>query len=200
MPRKKGNEMDDQLGRSRNGHKSSRRRRDEDDSFRRPPTPEIDNEPILYKVYDGHVTGVKDFGTFVNIHSVTGKDDGLVHVSALVEGQRVNHPSDLVSRGQPVKVKVVKIEGSRIGLSMKDVDQETGSDLAPEVRIQSGANMERLGGAKDEYGLIDDNVLVFEGDMTKNSRKVKKRMTSPELLVWSRLLITRILMKSIILR
>ncbi len=142
--------------------------------------PEIDDEPILFKVYDGHVTGVKDFGAFVNIHGVKGKVDGLVHVSALVEGQRVNHPSDLVSRGQPVKIKVVKIEGSRIGLSMKDVDQETGRDLAPQARIQSGANMERLGGTKNEYGLIDDKVLVFEGDLTNNSRKVKKRMTSPE--------------------
>jgi ATP-dependent RNA helicase DHX8/PRP22 len=178
--RKNGYEDEDDYGRSRNGYKSGRRRRDEDDQFRRPPTPEIDDEPILFKVYDGHITGVKDFGAFVNIHGVKGKVDGLVHVSALVEGQRVNHPSDLVSRGQPVKIKVVKIEGSRIGLSMKDVDQETGRDIAPQARIQSGANMERLGGTKNEYGLIDDKVLVFEGDMTNNSRKVKKRMTSPE--------------------
>jgi ATP-dependent RNA helicase DHX8/PRP22 len=170
---------DDEYGRSRNGHKSSRRRRDDDEQFRRPPTPEIDDEPVLFKVYDGHVTSVKDFGAFVNIHGVRGKVDGLVHVSALVEGQRVNHPSDLVSRGQPVKVKVIKIEGSRIGLSMKEVDQETGRDLAPQARIQSGANMERLGGGKNEYGLIDDKVLVFEGDTSRNSRQ-KKRMTSPE--------------------
>jgi ATP-dependent RNA helicase DHX8/PRP22 len=178
--RKTGYEEEDEYGRSRKSHKSSRRRRDEDDQFERPPTPEIDSEPILYKVYDGHVTGVKDFGAFVNIHGVKGKVDGLVHVSALVEGQRVNHPSDLVSRGQPVKVKIVKIEGTRIGLSMKDVDQEDGRDLAPQARIQSGANMELLGGGKDEYGLIDDKVLVFEGDATSHARKAKKRMTSPE--------------------
>jgi len=176
--RKNGYEDEDDCRRPRNGHKSSRRRRDEDERFKQSPTPEIDDEPILFKVYDGHVTGVKDFGAFVNIHGVKGKVDGLVHVSALVEGQRVNHPSDFVSRGQQVKIKVVKIEGSRIGLSMKDVDQETGRDMAPQ--IQSGANMERLGGTKNEYGLIDDKVLVFEGDMTNNSRKVKKRMTSPE--------------------
>jgi ATP-dependent RNA helicase DHX8/PRP22 len=167
-------------GRSRNDHGSSRRERDGEERFRRPPTPQIDDEPLLFKIYDGHITGVKDFGAFVNIHGVKGKVDGLVHVSALVEGQRVNHPSDLVSRGQPVKIKVIKIEGSRIGLSMKDVDQETGRDLAPQARIQSGANMERLGGGKNEYGLTDEKVLVFEGDMSQNTRKIKKRMTSPE--------------------
>ena len=176
--RKSGYDEYDDYGRSKN--RNSRRERDDDEQFRRPPSPEIDNEPVQFKVYDGHVTGVKDFGAFVNIHGVKGKVDGLVHVSALVEGQRVNHPSDLVSRGQPVKVKVIKIEGTRIGLSMKDVDQETGRDLAPQARIQSGANMERLGGGKNEYGLIDDKVLVFEDDMPQNSRKTKKRMTSPE--------------------
>lgn len=173
-------EEEDEYGRSRTTHKkSSRRRREEEDKFKKPPTPEIDDEPILYKVYSGHVTGVKDFGAFVNLHGVKGKVDGLVHVSALVEGQRVNHPSDLVSRGQEVKVKVVKIEGTRLGLSMKDVDQESGRDLAPQERIQSGANNMKLGGGKDGYGLIDDNVPVFE-DGPGPSRRTKKRMTSPE--------------------
>lgn len=177
--RRRNGHEEDENGRSRNGHKSHRRRRDDDDQFKRPPTPEIDDEPILFKVYEGHVTGVKDFGAFVNIHGVKGKVDGLVHVSALVEGQRVNHPSDLVSRGQPVKVKILKIEGTRIGLSMKDVDQETGRDLAPQARIQSGANMEQLGGAKNGYGLIDDTTVVFEDSVPARSRQ-KKRMTSPE--------------------
>ncbi|QSZ34451.1 hypothetical protein DSL72_006045 [Monilinia vaccinii-corymbosi] len=177
--RKHEYDEEDEFGRSRKSHKSSRRKREEDDNYQRPPTPEIDNEIILYKVYDGHVTGVKDFGAFVNIHGVKGKVDGLVHVSALVEGQRVNHPSDLVSRNQPVKVKVIKVEGNRIGLSMKDVDQETGVDLSPQDRIQSGANSAPLG-SKNEYGLIDEPVPVFEGGMSRNSRKNKKRMTSPE--------------------
>ncbi|KAF4629948.1 hypothetical protein G7Y89_g8191 [Cudoniella acicularis] len=175
--KKRAYDDEDDYGRAR---KPNRRRKVTNEQFKRPPTPEIDDQPILYKVYDGHVTGVKDFGAFVNIHGVKGRVDGLVHVSALVEGQRVNHPSDLLTRDQPVKVKIVKIEGTRIGLSMKDVDQETGRDLAPQARIQSGANMERLGGSKDEYGLIDDKAFVFEGNTPGNSRRNKKRMTSPE--------------------
>jgi ATP-dependent RNA helicase DHX8/PRP22 len=93
---------------------------------------------------------VKDFGTFVNLQGVKGKVDGLVHVSQMQEGVRVNHPSDLVSRGQSVKVKVVKIEGTRIGLSMKEVDQVTGRDLVPQRRLASGANMERLDGSPSD--------------------------------------------------
>ncbi|MCJ1409366.1 DEAH-box ATP-dependent RNA helicase prp22 [Ptychographa xylographoides] len=171
-----------------NGHSNSKRRHryDDNDQFKRPPTPEIDDAPKLFKVYDGRVTGVKDFGAFVNLQGVRGKVDGLVHISAMQEGTRVNHPSDLVSRNQPVKVKVMTIEGSRVGLSMKEVDQTTGRDLAPQKRVASGANMERLDGmgpgddTNDRYGSMKSDVLVIEGDMNGRPMKNKKRMTSPE--------------------
>ena len=171
----------------RDGHRNSKRRyrEEEDRSFKRPPTPEIDDAPKMFKVYDGTVTGVKDFGAFVNLKGVRGKVDGLVHVSAMQEGARVNHPSDLVSRGQSVKIKVMSIQGGRIGLSMKEVDQVTGRDLAPQKRLASGANMERLDGMGPEtngnsrYGGMGSDVPVIEGDMNGKSRN-KKRMTSPE--------------------
>ena len=162
------------------GHYGEKRRRSPPDSnFRRPPTPEVDSLPQLYKCYDGVVTGIQDFGAFVNIRGVKGKVDGLVHVSAMQEGARVSHPSDLLSRGQPVKVKVMKIEGTRIGLSMKEVDQVTGRDLAPHRRIASGANMERLNGmsSNDDYGT---GVPVIEDDFIDRPKRSKKRLTSPE--------------------
>lgn len=105
----------------RNGHKESRRRRRRSSSgenrLRRAPVPEIDDAPVLYKVYDGRVTGIKDYGAFANLQGVKGKVDGLVHVSQFQDG-RVNHPFDLVSAGQEVKVKVIKTEGGKISLSM----------------------------------------------------------------------------------
>lgn len=194
--RKRRYDLDDDLDRKSSGHVrdrkhrddagSSRRTRDDDDHFKRPPTPEIDDEPILYKIYDGRVKGIKDFGAFVNLQGVKGKVDGLVHVSAMQEGARVNHPSDLVSREQPVKVKVISIQGNRIGLSMKEVDQVTGRDLVPQRRIASGANLERLnGGGPDldgdsRYGNLSSDVPVIEGDMNGRHSRNKKRLTSPE--------------------
>ncbi|MCJ1303306.1 DEAH-box ATP-dependent RNA helicase prp22, partial [Hypocenomyce scalaris] len=172
----------------RHGRGSSNRgqRDEEDDEFKRPPIPEVDDAPILFKVYDGIVTGVKDFGAFVNLKGVKGRVDGLVHVSAMQEGARVNHPSDLVSRNQPVKVKVANIQGTRIGLSMKEVDQITGRDLVPQRRLASGANMERLDGmgsvanSNSRYGGLSSDVPVIEGDMNGRPLRNKKRMTSPE--------------------
>ncbi|TQN69818.1 Pre-mRNA-splicing factor ATP-dependent RNA helicase prp22 [Colletotrichum shisoi] len=161
--------------------RSKRRNYDDedDDRFRRAPEPEVDDAPQLHKVYSGHVTGIKDFGAFVNLHGVRGKVDGLVHISRLVEGQRVNHPSDLLTKGQEVKVKVVNIEGNRVGLSMKEVDQETGLDLHPEVRISSGANLEALGGrgGSRNNNMFDDTPMP---PPQHQPRRQKKRMTSPE--------------------
>lgn len=170
--------------RHHNGYRENRKRRDRDDDefFRRPPMTELDDQPILYKIYNGKVTGLKDFGAFVNLLGVKGKVDGLVHVSAMQEGARVNHPSDLVSRGQSVKVKVSSIQGSRIGLSMKEVDQVTGRDLVPQRRIASGANMERLDGTgtEDRHGNLNSSIPVIEGDSNGKQLKNRKRMTSPE--------------------
>jgi ATP-dependent RNA helicase DHX8/PRP22 len=176
--------FEDEFGRTRTVKPSTKQRsrkkyRDEDlDEFRRPPTPELDDEPIIYKIYDGKVTGVKDFGCFVNLQGVKGKVDGLVHVTQMMEG-RVNHPSDLVSRWQEVKVKVIKTEGGRISLSMKEVDQRTGRDLAPGKRIASfgtGANSMGVGGVPG----LDSSVPVVEDGYNSRNNGMRKRMTSPE--------------------
>jgi ATP-dependent RNA helicase DHX8/PRP22 len=159
--------------------KTRRDHRADDDRINRRSERELDDEAQLHKIYDGHVTGVKDFGAFVNLHGIKGKVDGLVHISAIIDGQRVNHPSDFITRGQEVKVKVVKIEGTRVGLSMKDVDQETGMDLAPQPMVQSGANMEALGGARNRFGGAFEAEAMPPPTMAPQRRR-GKRMTSPE--------------------
>ena len=179
--RRHGDDHRDKYGGSR------RIERDDDDNyFKRPPTPEIDDAPKLFKIYDGVVTGLKHFGVFVNLQGVKGRASGLVHVSAMQAGARVNDPADLVSQGQPVKVKVLSIQDGKIGLSMKEVDQVTGRDLVPQKRLASGANMERLNGSSFEvngnsrYENSTSDVPVIEGDINGKPMRQKKRMTSPE--------------------
>lgn len=168
----------------RDSKKSRNRRRydynddNDHDEFSRAPAPEMDDEPIMNKIYQGHVTGIKDFGAFVNLRHVKGKVDGLVHISRIVSGQRVTHPSDLLSSGQQVWVKVVSIEGRRVGLSMKDVDQEGGRDLEPQARLTTGANTEALGGG-GKNGFVDV-APAMPRDSLGPPRRQKKRMTSPE--------------------
>ncbi|HEU4548088.1 MAG TPA: polyribonucleotide nucleotidyltransferase [Rhizomicrobium sp.] len=84
-------------------------------------------EPEVGQIYDGKIVKVMDFGAFVNFF---GPKDGLVHVSELAQ-QRVASPKDVVKEGQEVKVKLLGFDDrGKVRLSMKQVDQVTGEDLA----------------------------------------------------------------------
>ena len=86
----------------------------------------IVEEPEVGKIYTGKVVKLMDFGAFVNFF---GKRDGLVHVSQIAS-ERVNHPKDILKEGQDVKVKLLEIDNrGKVRLSMKVVDQETGSEI-----------------------------------------------------------------------
>nr|WP_137676542.1 polyribonucleotide nucleotidyltransferase [Parerythrobacter lutipelagi] len=86
----------------------------------------ITEEAEVGKIYDGKVVNIVDFGAFVNF---MGGKDGLVHVSEM-KNERVEKPTDVVSEGQEVKVKVLEIDQrGKVRLSMRVVDQETGEEL-----------------------------------------------------------------------
>ncbi|MGB3711061.1 MAG: polyribonucleotide nucleotidyltransferase [Erythrobacter sp.] len=86
----------------------------------------IVEEAEVGKVYTGKVVNIVDFGAFVNF---MGGKDGLVHVSEM-KNERVEKPTDVVSEGQEVKVKVLEIDNrGKVRLSMRVVDQETGEEL-----------------------------------------------------------------------
>ena len=63
-----------------------------------------------------------------------------MHVSQLRREGRVNNVADVVQRGQRVRVKILNIVGTKISLSLKDVDQNTGEDLNPASKRATGAN------------------------------------------------------------
>lgn len=87
------------------------------------PKPILRNDVLKFEdlregmVLNGTVRNVIDFGAFVDIGV---KHDGLVHISELSDSF-VKNPSDVVSIGDIVKVKVIKIdlERQKVSLSMK---------------------------------------------------------------------------------
>jgi small subunit ribosomal protein S1 len=70
------------------------------------------------QVLDGVVKNITDYGAFVDLGGI----DGLLHVTDIA-WRRVNHPSEVVSIGQTVKVKIIKInhDTHRISLGMKQL-------------------------------------------------------------------------------
>lgn len=80
----------------------------------------------LHHIYPGHVSNIKDFGAFVSLDRT--KLTGLIHISQIFS-KRINHPSEHLKINQSVFVKVISISNGKIGLSMKNIDQQTGQDL-----------------------------------------------------------------------
>lgn len=70
-------------------------------------------------VVKGRVTGVVDFGIFVNIGGI----EGLVHISE-ISWERVNNPADYVKIGQEIQAKVIAIDKDRLSLSMKQLVED----------------------------------------------------------------------------
>lgn len=68
------------------------------------------------QVVKGNVVRITDFGAFVDINGI----DGLLPISE-ISWQRIKHPSDVITLGDTIEVKIIKIdtELKRISLSLK---------------------------------------------------------------------------------
>ena len=81
---------------------------------------------------DGIVKNITDFGAFVDLGSGV---DGLLHITDITWG-RINHPSDRLSIGEKIKVKIIDIDvdKSRLSLGTKQLSQN------PWEKIQDNFN------------------------------------------------------------
>ena len=78
----------------------------------------------------GTVSRVQPFGAFIELAPGI---DGLVHISELKAGRRINHPQEVVSVGDQVQARVLSVdmEKHRIGLSL-DNNHEAEESAMPE--------------------------------------------------------------------
>lgn len=68
---------------------------------------------------EGVVTGVIDFGAFVNVQGI----EGLIHISE-ISWERVEDPRDYVKVGENVKAKIIAIDKDRLSLSLKQMTED----------------------------------------------------------------------------
>jgi ATP-dependent RNA helicase DHX8/PRP22 len=102
-------------------------------------------------------------------------------VSNIQTGARTNSASDLLARNQQVKVKVMSVAGTRLGLSMKDVDQASGRDLTPHLRIKSEAEMAEEEAQSARRAISGANAIPVGGGPPDDTPvRSAKRLTSPE--------------------
>src|SRR5438034_5457710 len=108
-----------ELNRSRNNVVLSRRAVLEDE--RKEQRQEILDNLQPGQIVEGAISNIVDFGAFVDLDGI----DGLIHISEL-SWSHVNHPSEILSIGQTVPVKVLDIDRDRqrISLGLKQTQED----------------------------------------------------------------------------
>ena len=84
------------------------------------------------QVIEGTVKNLTDYGAFVDLGGI----DGLLHVTDIA-WRRVNHPGEVLSIGQQVKVRIIKInhETHRISLGMKQLQEDPWSNIEQRYHV-----------------------------------------------------------------
>jgi small subunit ribosomal protein S1 len=70
-------------------------------------------------VVEGVITGVIDFGAFVNVDGI----EGLIHISE-ISWERVDNPRNYVKVGETVKAKIIAVDKDRLSLSLKQMSED----------------------------------------------------------------------------
>ncbi|CAJ1388380.1 unnamed protein product [Effrenium voratum] len=97
----------------------------------------------LYGIYKGQVSRLMEYGAFISFETSEGRREGLAHLSELSrETRSVNRAADHLKRNQDCFVKIIGIAGSKLNLSLREVDQETAEDL--KVRKMKGVEESEL--------------------------------------------------------
>lgn len=86
------------------------------------------------QIVSGRVTKITNFGVFVQLEAGL---EGLLHISELSDGKIVN-PEDIVKIGDELDVKVIKldVDGSKIGLSLRQVSGGQPRQVTPSVFLE----------------------------------------------------------------
>ena len=112
----------------------------------------------------GKVVRITNFGAFVEL--IPGVD-GLIHVSEMSWLKKVRHPSEVVSEGSEVTVKIIAIDETKktISLSLKDIADDPWLNLTEQ--LPPGSEVTGTVAKKSQYGYFVDlregvtGLLVF---------------------------------------
>ncbi len=116
-------------------------------------------------ILEGKVKNITDYGVFVDLGGV----DGLVHITDM-SWSRIDHPSDMVSVGDEIKVKVIKIDDEgkhkKIYLGMKQLTDDPWEDVGDKFKdgdVVKGTIVNVV-----EYGLFVEISKGVEGLVHKS--------------------------------
>ncbi len=130
------------------------------------------------QIIDGIVKNITEYGAFVDLGGI----DGLLHVTDIA-WRRVNHPSEVLSIGQTVKVQIVRInhETHRISLGMKQLEADPWDGI--EAKYPPEAKMTGRVTNVTDYGAFVELEPGIEGLIHVSEMSWTKKNVHPSKLV-----------------
>lgn len=110
------------------------------------------------QILEGIVKNITDYGAFIDLGGV----DGLLHVTDIA-WHRVNHPSEVLTVGQPIQVQIIRFnpENQRISLGMKQLENDpwAGAESKYPVGVKIAGRVTNIA----EYGAFIELEPGIEG-------------------------------------
>ena len=136
---------------------------------------EILSQMEVGMILEGIVKNVTEFGAFVDLGGI----DGLLHITDITWG-RINHPSEKISLGEKIKVKVIDfdVKNIKISLGMKQLEENPWSTI--ESKYSEGTKVKGKVVNLMNYGLfleleegIEGLIHISEMSWTKHIKHPK---------------------------
>ena len=126
------------------------------------------------QILDGVVKNITDYGAFIDLGGV----DGLLHVTDIA-WKRINHPSEALTIGQPVKVQIIRFnpETQRISLGMKQLEADPWAGV--EAKYPVGAKLTGHVTNITDYGAFIELEPGVEGLVHVSEMSWTKKNTHP---------------------
>lgn len=117
--------------------------------------------------HSGTIVRMKNFGVFVNLAPGI---DGLIHISRLAGGRRINHPREVVAEGETVAVQIEDIDTEKKRLSLALVNE-----MAEEYSETAGVQEDTAKYMQNSDGSGEKSSLGTLGKILKAKLKEKER-------------------------
>jgi len=108
--------------------------------------------------HTGQITRLTNFGAFVNLEPGL---NGLIHISDLGAGTRINHPREVVQKGKEIEVKISSLDTEKKRISLK-----------PVVNVQKEENYQKfLDNKNDSYKPMGNLGNLLKDKLNKKDEK-----------------------------
>ncbi|MFA5060387.1 MAG: 30S ribosomal protein S1 [Candidatus Omnitrophota bacterium] len=118
---------------------------------------------------EGKVRGFTDYGAFIEL---SANLEGMIHVSDMSWTRRINHPQEILKKGQSVEVQVLAVDGEnrKITLGLKQLSANPWAELAQKYPVGFESDAEVV--ANSNFGVFvkldqDVEALIYSSEIDK---------------------------------